>query len=180
MLRNLLFLLTVLSFTAAAYAAPYDVGDVELKVGDRAPAWTLTNMLGNVVSSESYKQRPAVLVMGTAREAAHACREWMLTLYKNTNGTATVTYQVIILNNPWYIPNFAVINELKDFIPEYGHHLVMLEWESAWGVLYGIPYDLEPRIMVLDRDGIIRLRHTGNMTDEALIEVLNLVDALNR
>ncbi len=150
----------------------------DLKVGDRAPSWTLPTMQGKQVSSESYAGRPAVLVAGTAMEAAPHCREWMLTLHKNTKSTDAVVYQVVVLNNPWYIPEFAVINKLEDFIPDFGHHLVMLEWETAWGVLYGIPYDFETRIFVIDRKGIIRKRHLGEMTDESLVEILNLLAEL--
>lgn len=152
----------------------------ELGPGDMAPAFSLPNLHGKTITSEQLKGRPAVLVVGTSKQAAEECREWMLTLYENFKSSPAAVYQVIVLNKAWYIPNFMVIDQLKDFVPSFGHHLVLLEWKTAFGDAYGIPYDHDPRVIVLDRAGRIRKWFRGGMNDAALADVINLLTELNR
>ena len=100
--------------------------------------------------------------LGTAFESA-------ITLTGNTSN----------LNKAWYIPDFMVIKELKDFVPSHGHELVLLEWKTRFGDVFDIPYDHSPRVIVVDQAGRIRKWYQGEMNDHALVEVINLVTDLN-
>ena len=142
-------------------------------------AFRLPNLNGEVISSGQLKGRPMVLVVGTSKLAAEDCREWMLTLHDNFKDSRAAVFQVIVLNKAWYIPDFMVIKELKDFVPSHGHELVLLEWKTRFGDVFKIPYDHSPRVIVVDQSGRIRKWYQGEMNDDALVEVINLVTDLN-
>jgi hypothetical protein len=57
--------------------------------------------------------------------------------------------------------------------------MVLLEWKTKFGDNFGIRYDFDPRVLLLDRDGVIRLRHRGAMTDRALARVLTVAAELD-
>ena len=81
-------------------------------------------------------------------------------------------YQVIVLNNPWFIPHVFVKSQLRDFVPDFGHKLVLLEWKTHFREIYKIPYDHHPRVIVVGPRGRIQLWHRGKMDDGALSRVL--------
>jgi hypothetical protein len=175
------FRLITLSFlvSAAVGATAMSAHAAELGVGKRAPDFRLENLKGALISSRTYAGRPMVLVVGTSKLAAESCREWMLTLQKNFKETPAVVFQVIVLNKAWYIPAFAVVNELEGFVPAHGHRLVLLEWKTHFGDIFGIPYDHDTRVIVVEPSGTIRHWYRGAMTDEALSKVVTLVSDMN-
>ena len=54
---------------------------------------------------------------------------------------------------------------------------VAFEWTFQFATDYGIPYDHDIRVLVVDRSGMITFRHRGNMTDKSLVEVITTIDA---
>lgn len=144
----------------------------------RAPHFKLDRLTDGEVALTDLLGEPFVFVVGSTREAAPDCKEWMLILHKNFERSPTNVFQVAVLDNPWYLPHFAVRGMIRDFVPDYGHRLVLLEWGTEFGVRYGIPKDNTARVLVGDRQGMIRAKYEGTMNDERLVEVLNLVTAL--
>ena len=148
----------------------------ELGVGKKAPPFKLPTLAEGEVDQSSLAGMPYVLVIGTSEKPAPQCKEWMVTLLKNFEGKKTAVYQVVVLNNAWYIPRFLVIDQIKDFVPAFGYPNVLIEWTFQFATDYGIPYDHDIRVLVVDPEGTIRYRHRGNMTDASLVQVINTVD----
>src|SRR5687767_1470897 len=147
-------------------------------VGEAAPPFALPSLLGKEHHSEDFRGKPLILVIGTSTQAAEACREWMLALERNFRGAPVQVYQVIVLDTGWYVPKVMVTNRIKAFVPEHGHELVLLEWKRKFRDDFGIPYDHVPRVVVLDRDGVVQTATKGAMTDTALLQVMSLAESL--
>lgn len=161
------------------WGAPSSSAQAEkARVGQPAPQFDLPNLFGEQFSTERFRGKPLILVVGTSTQAAEACRNWMLALEKNFRGEPVNVYQVIVLNSGWYVPHFMVINRIKEFVPAYGHRLVLLEWKTKFRDDFHIPYDHIPRVIVMDGRGIIRSWHEGAMNDQALLQVMTTAQKL--
>ena len=77
-------------------------------------------------------------------------------------------YQVIVVDKPWYAPRGAVLSEIRKFVGAGHDDRVLLEWYTAFADSYSIPVDDEPRLLVLDRHGTVRLVLRGVLTTERL------------
>jgi len=143
-----------------------------------APAFDLPRLTEGRVTSAELRGKPVVLVIGTTQEAAPLCREWMVTLEERFRGSDKKVFQVAVLDNPWYLPKFAVKKKLRTFVPEHGYPLVLIEWKTAFGEAYGIERDDIPRVVVIDRKGIVRAWYVGAMNPSTLGDVLSDVAAL--
>ncbi|MFC1609408.1 TlpA family protein disulfide reductase [Myxococcota bacterium] len=152
--------------------------NVEQLVGKPAPHFELPRLTKGAVSLTDLKGNPVILVIGSTRESAPASREWMVQLERNFRRTDTKVFQVVVLDNPWFLPEFAVKNMLRDFIPKHGYDLVLIEWSTAFGVAYGIPKDDITRVLILDREGVVCWLHVGERTDQAMVTLLTQVDKL--
>jgi len=146
-------------------------------LGKPAPGFLLEDLYGRKFSSTWLKGRLTVLVVGGTQKAAPPCKEWALALLKR-HGEKLALYQVIVVDKAWYIPRGAVIGKVKDFVPAALHHRVLLEWYRVFADLYGIPKHDDPVIVVIGRDGILRMQHRAHPSEAALKRVSDLLRSL--
>ena len=153
---------------ALAWPAP---AEARALVGRPAPVFRLKTFKGKVVSSFDLRGRPAVLVVGRSKKAAPPCKDWMLRVHKHhfkQPGARKIhLYQVIVLDNPWYLPRPLVRSKVKGFVPKQHLHRVLLEWKLGFARIYGIPKHDLPTIFVLDEKGVVRWRHKGKLSKGA-------------
>ncbi|OGQ89903.1 MAG: hypothetical protein A2289_09330 [Deltaproteobacteria bacterium RIFOXYA12_FULL_58_15] len=150
----------------------------EALLGKVPPSFDLPKLTDGNVSLNDLKGNPSVFVIGTTLEGAPPSREWMLALKNNLARTKTQLYQIAVLDNPWYLPEFATKGRLKDFVPEDGYHLVLLDWGKQFRLDYGIPKDHFTRLLILDAENIVRWTHLGPLTDTAMLELLAKLEQL--
>lgn len=145
-------------FTTAAHAG-------KAEVGMKAPWFKLKSVTGKVVTNKTLRGFPAVLVVGTSRKSAPLCKKW---IYKamETYGRKIYVYQVIVTDNPWFIPNHVVISKIKKMIDKKHLHRVLVEWFTVFADTYGVGKSDLPTVFVMDRQGIIKWRHQGALTDK--------------
>jgi hypothetical protein len=122
-------------------------------------------MQGPRVSRASLAGKIAILVIGRTRPAAPRCKEWMLTLLPRFR---VAIYQVIVIDKPWYAPRSAVLSELRSFTGPGHEGRVLLEWYTVFADSFGIARDDDPRLVVMDRRGIVRLLLRGSLTAQRL------------
>jgi hypothetical protein len=145
----------------------------ELSVGAKAPYFDLETLSGQRLAQSELEQMAYILVIGTSKEPAQGCLLWMDTLVKQYKKTSIGVYQIVVLNNPWYLPEFLVVSRLKDFVPSYGYANVLLEWTFDFATRYQIPLDHDIRVLAINPKGIILHRYRGNMSAEALQQLTN-------
>ena len=137
------------------------------QVGDKAPWFKLKSVTGKVVTNKSMRGFPALLVVGTTRKAAPLCKDWV---YKalEVYGRKIYVYQVIVADNPWFIPDHVVISKIKKMIDKKHLHRVLIEWYTVFADSYGVARSDLPTVFALNSEGIILWRHRGVLTDGAL------------
>ncbi len=113
------------------------------------------------MSRASLAGQVAILVIGRTRPAAPRCKEWILTLLARFR---VAIYQVIVIDKPWYAPRSAVLSELRRFTGAGHDRRVLLEWYTVFADSFGIARDDDPRLVVMDRHGIVRLLLRGSLT----------------
>lgn len=133
---------------------------------------------GGEVKLEDLRGQPTVLVFGSSRAAAPQSGQWMIELEKRLQSKNVHLFQIAVLHTPWYMPNPLVRRILRDAIPQYGHPYVLLDYSHEIGAAYGIPWDPAARVLVLDRQGVLRWLHLGDFSEEALHEVTELVEKI--
>lgn len=152
-----LLLLGALLWPAAARAG----GAV---VGRPAPLFRLKTFPGKEVTTYSLRGKPTVLVVGRSRKSAPPCKDWMLKVHKDLGDKKIHLYQVIVLDNPWYLPRALVRGKVKSFVPQGYLPRVLLEWKLAFARIFAIPKHNLPVIFVLDKKGVVRLRYKGKLS----------------
>ena len=133
-------------------------------VGKPSPIFRLKTFHGKEVTTYSLRGKAAVLVVGRSRKSAPRCKVWMLKVFKTYGDKKIHLYQVIVLDNPWYLPETLVRGKVKDFIPKGHLHRVLLEWKLAFARIFGIPKHDLPTIFVLDKKGVVRWRYKGKLS----------------
>jgi hypothetical protein len=151
---------------------PQDISEL---LGKQAPSFALPRLTEGNISLADLRGRPVVLVFGSTKESAPASLEWMIAIEAKLEDKPTYLYQVAVLDNPWYIPEFAARAMLKDFVPTRGRHLVLIEWGKEVAQAYGIPRDDHVRLVAIDAGGTIRWHYTGKLSDRILATLLQHV-----
>ena len=119
------------------------------------------------MTTYSLRGKATVLVVGRSKKSAPPCKDWMLKVFKKHGDKKINLYQVIVLDNPWYLPRALVRGKVKDFVPK-GHLVrVLLEWKLAFARIFGIPKHNLPVIFVLDKKGVVRMRYRGKISKGA-------------
>lgn len=148
----------------------------EVGVGQPAPWFDLEAMAGGRVSRRTITGKTAVLIVGRTQAAAPPCKEWFNAL----KSRAPAVYQVIVIDKPWYLPRGAVLSKIKGFVGDTDHDRVLLEWYKVFANAYGIPRDDDPRVLVLDRSGVVRLALRGKLEPSRLAQAAKAIALLER
>lgn len=140
-------------------------------VGTPAAKFKLDRLTGGQVSSDAYRGKPAVLIVARKLQAAPHCKAWTLQLTERF-GRKSHIYNLIVTNNPWYIPKAVVRSKLSDFVPKSHHHLILIDWGIKIEKEYGIVGDGIPTLFVVDGKGKIALRYKGAYNKKAYDQIV--------
>lgn len=137
------------------------------QVGAPAPLFELETLKGRKVHTRSLKGRPTVMVVARTRAAAEACKGWVDAVREHL-APRVAYFQVIVALKPWYLPEFAVRGKVEQLVPAEYHPQVLIEWRDRFARQFDIPKDRKPTVLVLDSQGILRWKHRGALTPDAL------------
>ena len=131
--------------------------------GDPAPDFTLEDMDGNMVSLSDYKGQ--FVVLNFFASWCPPCREEAPELQKFEEQYGD---QVKLLILDRAEPKIKV----QEFIDEFNStSTYLLDYNDSMAKPYGVIG--QPETFFIDEEGIIRLKHSGPMTTEFMVETVN-------
>lgn len=136
--------------------------------GKKTPDFELTSITGWTISPKALSGKTALLVVGQTEKSAPRCKTWILSLFKELSHTNPELFQVIIADKPWFYPKSAVIDRVKNFTPDWFHSRVLMEWGRKFAEVFDIPKDDDPRLILVDPEGIVRWTYRGEISPAAL------------
>ncbi|MGH7232112.1 MAG: peroxiredoxin family protein [Nitrospiraceae bacterium] len=168
MKRIILGLLPVVlvAFTVVASAKSF------FKIGEKAPAFTLTSLAGETVSLETFKGK--VVVLGLF----HICEPCMMQgtnlqkVYEETRGKDVA---VVGVNSSG--DSKKAVNEFLTQFPVKVTYPYLIDPGKTTDKLYGGGKFI-PNVYIIDRTGVIRWQRVGNMDLAGAEVILKEVDAL--
>lgn len=147
---RLLVLTTALAFALSATAA---CAAAKLKVGDKAPSFTLKDIKGNTYKLSSY-QGKRVVVLDFGRFTCEPCRNTMKNLQKLHTKYKSKGLQVFAVNLDGPLAPRVVPQGIKDLGITFP---VLLDNRTRTALRYGV--QIIPHVVLVDTHGIVRFTH---------------------
>ncbi len=135
-------------------------------VGKKAPWFRLKSLTGKEIDSKQILGKTTILVVGRTQKSAPACKKWMYEILKH-HGAEVNVLQIIVTDNPWYIPRSLVIKKIEGFVSPKQRHRVLIEWYTVFADAYRIPKQDDPTIILIDNQGVVRWNYRGALSSKS-------------
>jgi len=154
-MRRLMLALGML--TLAVLIVPLVLAAGVFKIGEKAPAFTLTAITGETVSLDSYKGNVVVLGFFHIYDPCMVQGTALQKVYESTQGKRVAVVGVNSAGN-----SKREVGEFLSAFPVKVTYPYLLDLNKTTDKLYGGGKFI-PNVYVIDQDGVIRWQRVGNM-----------------
>jgi hypothetical protein len=166
----------------AGFSTASEAAETKLAAGDRLPALSGDFLSGRkAVLPQAAASRVALLAAGFTYESRHAVDAWVGRFRREFSGNPGVTFfEIPMIGGLGRLGRWFIDSGMRKGTPKELHENVITVYGGTdpWKKRLGYKEPDAAYLVLVDRDGIVRWLHTGNLEESAFAELSRRVREL--